>query len=109
MIMEKKRLLPQFEASMEEVKNLSNKVFEIERKCQILLSERSEKIKNDSAAIEVAEQQIHAKAKELQVEELEVLFQKLCTQFGNYIEKEILSRQLIMIEEEEAKITEKYE
>jgi len=106
---EKKKVLPQFEQVLEDIKDLSNKVFEIDKKYQILLAEKNEKIVADNNEIDSIENFINTKARELGILELDKMFEQICSYFSGHIEKEILSKQLMLIEDEEKKITEKFE
>ncbi len=106
---EKKKTLPMFEQVLEDIKDLNNKIFDIDKKYQISLAEKAERITADNNEIESIENFINTKARELGVLELDKMFEQTCSYFSSHIEKEILSKQLILIEDEEKKITEKFE
>ena len=106
---EKKRILPMFEAALEEIKDLNNQLFEMEKSNQFAAAEKQERLTSDNIEIEEIENFINLRAHELGLPELDQLFEELCGVYSNHIEKEILSKQLMLIEDEEKKITEKFE
>jgi len=105
----KKGIMAQLEIKSGPIKELQEKLQFIQRSYQTLVSERSKKVTADEAEIERLESLISSKAQAYGIPELDDLFTELCNSHGRYVEKEILSRQLRLIDEEEKNITNKFE
>ena len=104
----KKKILPRLDAAINESTSLNDQTFQIDKKIQISINEKLDKMRSNSLELENLEITINNKTNELGIPELESIFEQMCSTYDNRIEKQLLTKQLSLIEEEEKNIVEKF-
>ena len=104
----KKKILPRLDAAINESTSLNDQIFQIDKKIQISSNEKLDKIKSNNLELENLEIFINSKTNELGISEIDSIFVELCAAYGNQMEKDIIIKQLALIEEEEKNTIEKF-
>ena len=73
-----------------------------------MTNEKLDKMKINHLELESLEIYIHNKTSELVIPEVDSIFEEMCKTYGIQIEKDILTKQLALIEEEEKNIIENF-